>query len=293
MYEKNGFKNIDIILMDKEMPVMTGATATEKLVNMGCRTPIVALTSCPNSLDEFVLRGAMGVLNKPLQIPNLLQTLLRTRSMKVEAEREAAEAAAAAAAANSQPAQTSGAFDDSDEKIADSAQALLWGMAKQLPKASRAPTMVTINPNVESWSSEDVCRWLSSLGHAYVMYATAFRYHGINGKALLGMGSPENFKMLGVIEDLHQKRIQSGILKLNEHMTKFRVDTKEEPLTKESEPEPLDLSDDDFVEKLCNRCTGDQFSDILVKIVSKSLPRLTEDAKQKIQILLNAPVADT
>ena len=87
MYEKTGFKGIDIILMDKEMPIMTGDTATEKLVEMGCDTPIVALTACADSLDEFVERGAMGVLNKPLQIPNLLQTILRTRSLKVEAEK--------------------------------------------------------------------------------------------------------------------------------------------------------------------------------------------------------------
>ena len=90
LYQETGFKDIDMILMDKDMPVMTGETATEKLVEMGCQTPIVALTSCTKSLDEFIMRGAMGVLNKPLQIPNLLQTLLRTRSMRVGAQQQRA-----------------------------------------------------------------------------------------------------------------------------------------------------------------------------------------------------------
>ena len=88
LYQQTGYQNIDIVLMDKDMPVMTGDVATTKLIQMGCDTPIVALSSSAESLDEFVIRGAMGALNKPLQIPNLLQTLLRTRSMKVEAERQ-------------------------------------------------------------------------------------------------------------------------------------------------------------------------------------------------------------
>ena len=86
LYEQTAFQNVDIVLMDKDMPVMTGDVATTKLVQMGCQTPIVALSSTTGSLDEFVINGAMGVLNKPLQIPNLLQTLLTTRSLKIEAD---------------------------------------------------------------------------------------------------------------------------------------------------------------------------------------------------------------
>merc|ERR1712032_509189 len=53
----------------------------------------------------------------------------------------------------------------------------------------------------------------------------------------------------------------------------------------------LQLGDEAFVEKLCNRYTGDQFSDVVVSIVSKALPRLTEDARQKIQLLLKNAAA--
>ena len=86
-YQETGFENIDIVLMDKSMPVMNGLVATTKLIQMGCETPIVALTASAESLDEFVARGALGAVTKPLQIPNLISSMLRIRSLKVEAAR--------------------------------------------------------------------------------------------------------------------------------------------------------------------------------------------------------------
>lgn len=80
LYRKNGFAGVDVILMDKHMPVMSGQETTTKLVAMGCRTPIIALTGTNNN---DVMKGAMGVLSKPLQIPNLLHALLRGQQMMV------------------------------------------------------------------------------------------------------------------------------------------------------------------------------------------------------------------
>ena len=105
-YQETGFKNVDIVLMDKSMPVMDGLIATTKLIHMGCETPIVALSASPENLDEFVARGALGAITKPLQIPNLVSNLLRVRSLKVEAARQKK---ASSKARTEQPCEVTGA----------------------------------------------------------------------------------------------------------------------------------------------------------------------------------------
>ena len=101
-YQETGFDNIDMVLMDNSMPIMNGLVATTKLIQMGCETPIVGLTASAKSLDEFVVRGALGALNKPLQIPNLISNLLRVRASKVEAALEAARQKKASSKARSE-----------------------------------------------------------------------------------------------------------------------------------------------------------------------------------------------
>ena len=81
LYSNSGFKGVDVILMDKEMPVMAGDEATSRLVSMGCTIPIVVLTG---TAHHDTIRGAMGVLSKPLQIPNLLHALLRGQQKRFE-----------------------------------------------------------------------------------------------------------------------------------------------------------------------------------------------------------------
>ena len=87
-YQETGFDNIHIVLMDNSMPIMNGLVATTKLIQMGCETPIVGLTASAQSLDEFVARGALGAVKKPLKIPDLIFNLLRVRALKVEAARQ-------------------------------------------------------------------------------------------------------------------------------------------------------------------------------------------------------------
>ena len=128
------------------------------------------------------------------------------------------------------------------------------------------------------------------------MYETAFRFHGITGKTLLLLDSPEHFATLGV-SDVHRKRLQTEILGLREFMVKFRDQNGDkaakDPSGATSGHGTIEVDGhDSAVENLCNRCTGHEFSDTVSDILSKSLPHLTEDVKQKIRALLSAQDED-
>jgi CheY-like chemotaxis protein len=63
----------DAILMDFEMPVMNGPTATAKLRALGCTAPIIGITGnvLPTDVQLFKEHGANAVLPKPLKIADL------------------------------------------------------------------------------------------------------------------------------------------------------------------------------------------------------------------------------
>lgn len=67
----------DLILMDMQMPVMDGRTATQRLREQGCTQPILALTA--NAMKGFeqgiAAAGFDGVHTKPIQIDALLADL--------------------------------------------------------------------------------------------------------------------------------------------------------------------------------------------------------------------------
>jgi signal transduction histidine kinase/CheY-like chemotaxis protein len=63
----------DVILMDYQMPIMDGPTASQKLREMGCDAFIVGVTgnAMPEDLRFYKNAGANAVLPKPLKLPEL------------------------------------------------------------------------------------------------------------------------------------------------------------------------------------------------------------------------------
>uniref|UniRef100_A0A0E0F469 Response regulatory domain-containing protein n=1 Tax=Oryza meridionalis TaxID=40149 RepID=A0A0E0F469_9ORYZ len=58
----------DLVLMDKQMPVMDGHEATRRIRGMGVTTPIVAVSSdgLPADVEAFITSGADDFTSKPL-----------------------------------------------------------------------------------------------------------------------------------------------------------------------------------------------------------------------------------
>lgn len=70
---------IDLILMDLRMPVMTGAEATRLIRRQaeGCRAPVVAMSAhCEGAWrEEALAAGAVDCYSKPIE-PDLLDEIL-------------------------------------------------------------------------------------------------------------------------------------------------------------------------------------------------------------------------
>ncbi|KAL2652372.1 hypothetical protein R1flu_020500 [Riccia fluitans] len=75
-YYKEG-RTYDLILMDKEMPVMDGHEATRQIRKMGVNTPIIALTgnAMPSDRELFFEAGVDDFQTKPLSRDKLVQLL--------------------------------------------------------------------------------------------------------------------------------------------------------------------------------------------------------------------------
>jgi len=73
-----------LIFMDIHMPVMDGLEATEKIIALGIKTPIVAITAnvMTNDLEYYKKNGMTDVLGKPLTSQELCSCLMKFLPIK-------------------------------------------------------------------------------------------------------------------------------------------------------------------------------------------------------------------
>ncbi|MDB5901392.1 MAG: arcB 7, partial [Betaproteobacteria bacterium] len=101
--ERARVERFDVVLMDMQMPVMDGFTATRQLRAEGAAMPILALTAnaMKGAEKEVMAAGCSGFVTKPLDIDRLMQTLAvllgGTRTERGDTQSAAPSALAAAA----------------------------------------------------------------------------------------------------------------------------------------------------------------------------------------------------
>jgi CheY-like chemotaxis protein len=76
---KSAEKQFNLIFMDIHMPIMDGLEATAKILEMGVKTPIVALTAnvMSDALDVYKTSGIRDTLGKPFTAKELWQCLIK------------------------------------------------------------------------------------------------------------------------------------------------------------------------------------------------------------------------
>lgn len=73
--EKHGAARIDLLLMDLNMPVQNGWAALEWLVQLNPILPVVIITGRSNQRVLAQAAGADALMEKPLDVPLLMQTI--------------------------------------------------------------------------------------------------------------------------------------------------------------------------------------------------------------------------
>jgi signal transduction histidine kinase/DNA-binding response OmpR family regulator len=76
---QNGQKPFDLIFIDIQMPVMDGLEAASKIINMGIKTPLVAMTAniMSSELELYKRNGMSDFLGKPFTSQELWKCLMK------------------------------------------------------------------------------------------------------------------------------------------------------------------------------------------------------------------------
>ena len=87
--EKHGAQRIDLLILDLNMPVKNGWDTLDWLVKIDPVLPVVIITGRSNQRALAEAAGADALMEKPLDVPLLLQTIreLLTEPMESRAQR--------------------------------------------------------------------------------------------------------------------------------------------------------------------------------------------------------------
>src|SRR6266516_2562001 len=87
--EKHGAARIDLLILDLNMPVKNAWAALERLVGINPLSPVVIITGRSNQRALAETAGADVLMEKPLDVPLLLQTIreLLTEPMESRVQR--------------------------------------------------------------------------------------------------------------------------------------------------------------------------------------------------------------
>ena len=79
---------IDIVLLDINMPVRNGWDTFERMTAVNPFLPIIIITARPNQQELASVAGATAIMEKPLAIPILIETMNRLVEESIEARWE-------------------------------------------------------------------------------------------------------------------------------------------------------------------------------------------------------------
>ena len=163
----------DLVLMDAQMPVMDGFTATRLLRERGCTVPVLAFTA--NAMKgfegEIAAAGFSGYLTKPVAIDSMLAELalhLDGRRVAPDAEPLPAPAAAAAHSAGAElrdgVAQPSAAGDPIVSRLAQHPRlrSVVRNFALQLPAKLQAMLDAKARGDLDELAA--LAHWLKGSG---------------------------------------------------------------------------------------------------------------------------------
>jgi len=87
--EKHGVERIDLLILDLNMPVKNAWATLERLVGIDPLLPVVIITGRSDQRAQAETAGADALMEKPLNVPLLLQTIceLLTEPMESRAQR--------------------------------------------------------------------------------------------------------------------------------------------------------------------------------------------------------------
>ena len=116
----------DLILMDVQMPVMDGFTATLKLRAGGYRGPIIALTAnaMERDRDKCMNAGCNDFVTKPIQVEKLFKAIGRYLRVETVKETPVANATGVASAGEGREKQLAAFYDKLREELEEMSEAV-------------------------------------------------------------------------------------------------------------------------------------------------------------------------